>query len=149
MSRRSGTAVTAMYGCGVRGRYGPRYGIRVGRWGAIPGTTHPPTKQGPTPVKQALTAKRAPEATAGGWSGWSGCSVPVGPVGARPALYPPSGPGRAPAGPSLVQDPPHGQRVRFGPQFSKVSKNDEVSPKSVQKACVSPYIPKRPPKVTS
>ena len=44
---------------------------RVGTGGVIP--THRPSCSRRT-HEQALTAKRAPEPPAGGWSGWSGCS---------------------------------------------------------------------------
>ena len=58
------------------------------------------------------------------------------------ALYPPSGPGRYPAGPSLVQDLANAAswpiRTRYHLFFYKVSQNARVSPKYVEKASHSP-----------
>ena len=113
-------------------------------------TTHPATaRQGADPV----TAKRAPEAPAGlEWVVTGAGTVPFArdPVSrcAR-AVSPPFGPGQAPAGPSLGYTPPRAKRARFQVISWKLSKNREVSPKYVEKACHSPYIPKRCPKVTS
>ena len=66
----------------------------------------------------------------------------------RPAAVrthdPPSGPGRYPAGPSLVMGPRNAAswpiRARFTPLYSKVSQNREVSPKYHEKASHSPYF---------
>ena len=96
----------------------------------------------PTDRGEALqTAERAPEGPAGAWSGWSvGLGAPAGP-GTTP-----SGPGRHPAGTSLylAQLPGNAAswpiRARFGSIYLKVSQNGQVSPKSCQKAYVSPYF---------
>ena len=68
-------------------------------------------------------------------------------LGGRVSQYPPSGPGR-----SLQALPGTGTRLhaasgpiraRFSVFLVKYSQNDEVSPKSVQKACHSPCFQKR------
>ena len=62
---------------------------------------------------------------------------------ARPSTQnPPSGPGPARTGHSLVLGPLPASwpiRVRLTSFYSKVSQNDEVSPKYTHKACHSPY----------
>ena len=92
------------------------------------------------------TAERAPEAPARGWSGWY-----WGPGAGRLLDHPPG-----PVG--SLQDPPCpgpsecallAKGARFDLISVKVSQNDEVSPKSVQKASHSPYSQKRVPKVAS
>ena len=56
----------------------------------------------------------------------------------------PAGPGRSPLVPSLYRDladcPPTAKGTRLRSIFNKVSQNDEVSPKSHEKASHSPYI---------
>ena len=82
-------------------------------------------------------AERAPEALQGlEWVG-SGCR-------ARRVLVPPSGPGRCCPSPSLYQDPAYCALLAKGARFDlilcKVSQNDEVSTKYVNKASHSPYF---------
>ena len=128
----------------------PGTGIRVGTGGCYTGYYPATHRAGSDTSKASPDSEAGPVASLQGRrSGWSGCSVPSDPLVRARLLVPPFGPGRAPAGPSLYQDPPHGQRARFDPHFLKVSQNAEVSPESVNKACHSPYIQKRVPNVTS
>ena len=93
-----------------------------------------------------MTSEAGPEALQGlEW--WVIAAAP-----ARSPRYHPPGPVDGPAGPLPVPGPAPrllANKARFNLILSKVSKNDEVSPKYVEKACVSPYIPKRVPEVTS
>ena len=73
-------------------------------------------------------------------------------VGAAPRTHPSgarSGPCRSFPGTGLRFRPSRLIGSRFRLISQKLSQNDRVSPKSVQKAYVSPYIPKRVRKVTS
>ena len=104
---------------------------------AIPGT-HPAARfaRGECPYSEAGPRK----ALQGPGVGWYGCSDVR---WAGRLLDPPCGPGRSPwalpgLGPS--ECPPRANRARFDLILLKVSQNSQVSPKSVYKACHSPYF---------
>ena len=86
------------------------------------------------------------------WVGTGGWDRPL---RASELQDPPCGPGQTLQGPPWSWTSPRANaaswpiRARNGPIFSKVSKNDEVSPKYVEKASVSPCFTKRVRKVTS
>ena len=122
----------------------------LARWVYRVGNTpsHPPSDiPGSTTARSQIPAKRAPEAPCrgagvGGYLGpspWTRspglpCTHPAGPVG-------------PPAGPSLVQDPPPRAKGRDLTSFYRnLVKNQEVSPKCVEKACHSPYFQNGPEK---
>ena len=56
---------------------------------------------------------------------------------------------RTPVFPALRYCPPRPIRARFQSQYTKVSQNGKVSPKSSHEACHSPYIKKEASKVTT
>ena len=90
-----------------------------------------------TSKAETLTAKRAPEALAQGWSGWSGLQRPL-----RPQTHP-AGPVGHPCPPWSGPSPHPASwpiRARFQLNIYKVSQNREVSPKYAEKASHSPYI---------
>ena len=129
---------------GVRvlgGYLGRVYGWVYGR--AIPGTQ----RQGRPTTKRRQSQRSGPrKPLPGAGVGGDCCSAP-----GRP--HPPL---RGPVW--SLQDPPWcssskprlwAYRARLRSIFSKVKQNGEVSPNNVQKACHSPYSPKRGPKVTS
>ena len=138
MSRRSGTLVRWSRG-GTRDGYG-------GPWyRGIPTRPVPtqPARKKPTedPGSSPSTAERAPEGscrepgvggtgTAGVTVGGVGQDHPPGPVGAL----------QAPPCPSLANAHLGPIRARFHDILLKVSQNPIVSPKSVEKACHSPYL---------
>ena len=111
-------------------RVGTWVGYTGGRGRVIPGTQ-------PAAKRRTQTAERAPEALQGlEWVVWV-CSAPC------TSAPTPAGPGPAPAGHSLVlleQCPTRANMARFRSIFSKVRQNRQVSPKSHQKAYVSPYF---------
>ena len=107
------------------------------------------------PSQPALLGERYPRQRSGprnppcrgGWSGWSGIARANGGTGT--VLVPPSGPGQPARGPPCTRTLQGPTWARFDLLFLKLSQNQEVSPKSVNKACHSPYIQKRVRKVTS
>ena len=114
-------------------------------WGMVPGwvgegyTGYPPTARGGPARQRSGPRKLLP----GGWSGWSSRT------GRAWSQVPPSGPGRGPV-PSLYLGPCFSplwaNRARFNLIYCKVSQNAGVSPKSVHKACRSPYFQNGPRK---
>ena len=92
------------------------------------------------------TAERAPEAPVGGWSGWYwgpgvlGYGDGGGDGSCTPLRGTVSPPGASLAGPSECRLTAN--RARFEVIFLKVSQNGQVSSKSAQKACHSPYFQK-------
>ena len=128
-------------GCVPNGLAGTSAGVRGGcTWGGMgTGGYGEGLYRVPTDLWKAepQTAKRAPEAPARGWSGWSEVQRPPG------SQNPPFGPGRSsqlalPGSGTLPASWPIG--ARFDLISKKHSQNGEVSPKSVQKACHSPYF---------
>ena len=132
VSAMSGTAVTAMYGCG----YTARTGIRVGTgWVYRVGNTGPSTKDGHL-KSGAYDSEAGPGSPSMGLEWVVICTAP-------PSVRtPPSGPGRAPE-PSLGAPRANAAswpiKARIRPLFSKVSQNRIVSPEYTHKACHSPY----------
>ena len=130
---------------GCLGGYG-RVVYRVGNRCAIPGTQ--PPARGDTQTSEA-----GPGSPLGAGVGGSGGranpgtaagTVPTHPCGARSVL---------PWRPSLYRTLQIAASWPYTARFDlisyKVSQNGEVSPESVEKACHSPHIQKRVPKVTS
>ena len=122
-----------------------RVGNRVGIQGGYTG--YPARSR--LPEESPRYSGAGPGTPAGGGVGGTWDSDVTGPF-VRPSLrtHPP-GPVGAPAGPLPGSEPLLGQRARLRSLFHKVSQNGKVSPKSVEKACRSPHIPKRVQKVTS
>ena len=73
---------------------------------------------------------------------WSGGDMGLDACRRRCSWVPPCGPGQA-CCPPCTQDPLNAAswpiRARFRPLYTKLSENREVSPKYVDKACLSPY----------
>ena len=128
----------AAVGCGPGGYTG-------GVLGGLYRYPQPAARGGP----QKQTAKRAPGSLQGlEWGGLRGPDV----LGALQHVPTPAGPGRslwALPGTCLRFRPSWPIGARFDLISHKVSKNHGVSPKSVQKACHSPYITKRVREVAS
>ena len=78
----------------------------------------------------------------GAWARVPGCAAPGPPCGARSGTL-------VPSLSWTLRCRLLANKARFHTFLSKVSQNGEVSTKKCQKACHSPYISKRPPKVTS
>ena len=100
--------------------------------GVIPGT--PSQLLG----ERSCNQRSGPRKPCKGWSGWV--------AGARASGYPPFGPGRVPAGPSLVTSSEcrlWANKARFNLISQKLSQNGRVSLKYVEKACHSPYVQNR------
>ena len=121
---------------------------RVGYTGWVPGGAIPGTQPRARGGSQ-IPAKRAPEAQ-GGWSGWvSGSRTSLG-DGGRGRSWTTLRARSVPPGALPVQDladcPPTAKGARFSSIFSKVSQNDEVSPKKHEKASHSPCFQNGPPK---
>ena len=123
----------------MRCQYGPRrvHGWGIAGWVYRVGNTGPPT----TLLEEPNTSEAGPVRPCRGLE-WVGVGR------AFRLLNPPtplrSGARSAGSGPSLEQDPTHGRlnlrNLRNMIIYSKVSQNAEVSPKSVNKACHSPYV---------
>ena len=143
----------------VRARYqhvhGSMYGPRTGIGTGIPGgymegyTGYPPTRS-QTARGGCRSQRSGPVAPAGG--GVVGICART--YWDRPSCapaHPPTHPcgARSPKGSLVGGWAPHGQRARLRLHFLKVSQNQEVSPKSIEKACHSPRFPKTAPEVTS
>ena len=128
-----------VYGVGVQGGYGDWVGTGRGYTGYLSSTL----LEEPYPAKRARRPCRGRSGGVGRtyWGRRRG-RLPDHPCGARSGtLYPPC------LGPSECRLTAKGARYHL--IFYKVSQNDEVSPKSVDKACHSPYIQKRLRKVAS
>ena len=122
-----------VYGVGIRGGYTGGY---TGEY--------PAARGGPNP------AKRAPEALQGlEWVGLGpGVTGDGGGNGHIPTLRARSG-SESPPWDMPSECRLTAKRARIHQYFSKVSQNRKVSPKKCEKACHSPYIPKRVSKVSS
>ena len=113
---------------------------------AIPGTTQTPRfARGECPVQRS--GPRKPARAGVGGTGCSDvraagrllyhpCGAPVGLLRSPPCTGP-------------LGMPPWANRARIDLISLKLSQNGQVSPKFIEKACLSPYIQKRVPKVTS
>ena len=126
---------------GYQGGYtglGTRVGIAGWVWG---GLYRVPSQ---LPARRSHRQRSGPRSPCRGRSGWS-----VGPGAPELARTTPAGPGRSPLVPSLSWQPLPGNtrllanKARFKVKTCKVSRNGEVSPKYVEKASHSPYLPKR------
>ena len=131
---RAGRRVLGMVRAGrvYRAGMGPG-GYRGGYTGGVPSS--PPTARGECPVQRS-----GPRKPCKGWSGWYGVlGRTVGGTAPETTLRARSAPAGLPvSGPS--ECPPRANIARFQSILSKVSQNSEVSPKSVHKACHSPYF---------
>ena len=115
-------------------------GIQVGYTGVLP--THRPRAEEQTQTSGAGPGSPARAGVGGSGAGTTPSRVP-GPAGARPAPGPPTPAPWAYGARFAVQGPPHGQKARFHYISQKLSEKDEVSTKSVQKACHSPCFQNR------
>ena len=133
-------ACTTGYSTGMGRGMAPGTGIRVGAGEGYTGTQ-------PATAKRSMIQRSGPRkplqgAGVGGImhsAHWASGDHPSGPVGTL----------RAPPCHLLEKPRLLAYRARLMTYSYKVSQNDEVSTKSVYKACHSPYIPKRVPDVAS